>query len=82
MFPVFGGNIERGAYPSVIDKYFATQSKQVGAADSNRVKVLNHDLKNLLKRFACNESFSRDSKGGGPEHNMQFVAFYAAIINS
>jgi len=75
LFPVFGGNIQQAAYAPVIDKYFASQTKQVGGADANRVKVLSHDLKSLLKRFACNESFSRDSKGGGPEHNMQFVPF-------
>jgi len=70
LFPVFGGNISQNAYTNVVDKYFATQAKQVGGAESNRAKVLGHDLKTLLKRFACNESFSRDSKGGGPEHNM------------
>jgi len=53
LFPVFGGTITQGAFSSVIDKYFATQTKQVGSgADSNRVKVLGHDLKSLLKRFA------------------------------
>jgi len=63
-----------------VDRYFATQSKQVGGADANRTKVLCHDLKTLLKRFACNESFSRDSKGGGPEHNMQFVPFLTSLL--
>ena len=42
--------------------------------------MLCHDLKTLLKRFACNESFSRDSKGGGPEHNMQFVPWLTNLI--
>lgn len=42
--------------------------------------MLCHDLKSLLKRFACNVSFSRDSQGGGPEHNMQFVPFLASLI--
>jgi hypothetical protein len=64
----------------VIDKYFAMLSKQVGGADQNRVKVLCHDLKSLLKRFAKCESFSLDSKGGGPEHNMQFVPFITNMI--
>lgn len=42
--------------------------------------MLSHDLKSLLKRFARNESFSLDSKGGGPEHNMQFVPFITSMI--
>ena len=79
LFPVFGGSIEQGSYQGIIDKYFSTQSKSVGSADSSRVKILCHDLKNLLKRFACNQSFSRDSKGGGPEHNMQFVPYLASL---
>ena len=80
LFPVQGGQIQASAFQSVVDKYFSMQSKQCGAADSNRVKVLCHDLKSLLKRFACNVSFSRDSLGGGPEHNMQFVPFLASLI--
>ena len=80
LFPVFGGSLEHEAFKGVVDKYFTLQLKLVGGADSNRVKVLCHDLKSLLKRFACNQSFSRDSHGGGPEHNMQFVPFIAALI--
>lgn len=80
LFPVFGGSIQQSAYHGVTDKYFAMLSKQAGGADSNRVKVLSHDLKSLLKRFARNKSFSLDSKGGGPEHNMQFVPFITSMI--
>lgn len=80
MFPVFGGTFPTSSYSGIVDKYFSTQAKQVGGSDSNRAKVLCHDLKSLLKRFACNESFSRDSKGGGPEHNMQFVPSMTSMI--
>jgi E3 ubiquitin-protein ligase UBR4 len=48
--------------------------------DPNRVKVLSHDLKSLLKRFACQESFNRDSKGGGPESNMNLVPLIVSMI--
>lgn len=80
LFPVLGGSIQASSFANVVDKYFSMQSKQCGSADSNRVKVLCHDLKSLFKRFACNISFSRDSQGGGPEHNMQFVPFLASLI--
>lgn len=34
-----------------------------------------HDLKILLNRLAYEDSFSRDSHGGGPEHNMHLIPF-------
>ena len=81
LFPVFGGSINEDVFSGVIDKYFSTKSKQLGGGlDSNRVRLLSHDFKSLLKKFAQSESFSRDSHGGGPEHNMQFVPFLAALI--
>lgn len=45
-----------------------------------RVKILSHDLMSLLKRFAYQESFSRDSKGGGPEHNMNLIPYTVQLI--
>ena len=80
LFPVLGGGISLSGFSGVVDKYFATQSKYIGPCEANRVKVLCQDLKSLLKRFACNQSFSRDSKGGGPEHNMQFVPLFVSLI--
>ena len=55
-------------------------SKTVGSGDVNQSRVLCHDLKSLLKRFACSQSFSRDSQGGGPEHNMQFVPYLVSLL--
>lgn len=46
----------------------------------NRVTAVSHDLKSLFRRFAFEESFSRDSKGGGPEHNMQFIPYMVSMI--
>jgi E3 ubiquitin-protein ligase UBR4 len=45
------------------------------------VKVLSHDFKILLKRLAYEDSFSRDSQGGGPEHNMHLVPFLVQMIH-
>lgn len=42
--------------------------------------MLTYDLKSLLKKFANQESFSRDSKGGGPESNMQLVPLMVQVI--
>jgi len=40
-----------------------------------------HDVKQLLKKFAFEESFSRDTKGGGPEHNVMLIPFWIAVID-
>jgi hypothetical protein len=42
--------------------------------------VLSHDLKSIFKRFVCQESFSRDSKGGGPEHNMHLIPMMTGLL--
>lgn len=39
-----------------------------------------HDLKMLMRRLANEESFSRDSLGGGPEHNMHLIPFMIQMI--
>jgi hypothetical protein len=57
------------------ERYFASQAKYIGSCDPDLVKVLLHDLKMILKRLAYEDSFSRDTHGGGPEHNMHFVPF-------
>lgn len=80
LLPVQGGTITESQFQNVVDRYFNVQQKQVGHTDQNKVKVLSHDLKNLLKRFGTQESFSRDSKGGGPEHNMMFVPLLVQLI--
>jgi hypothetical protein len=49
--------------------------KTAGNCDPDRVKVILHDLKMIMKRLAYEDSFSRDTHGGGPEHNMHLVPF-------
>jgi len=51
----------------MVEKYFTHQNKIVGNSDSDKLKVVSHDLKQLLRKFAFEESFSKDSGGGGPE---------------
>jgi hypothetical protein len=80
LLPVRGGGISQDSFTNVVEKYFQLQRSQFGSADANRIKVLSHDLKSVFKRFACQESFSRDSKGGGPEHNMHLIPLMTALI--
>ena len=54
--------------------------KNVGNCDHDRAKVMIHDFKLLLKRFAYEDSFSRDTHGGGPEHNMHLIPFMMQML--
>ena len=87
LFPLRGGNLRMDDYSNMAERYFQAQVKYVGNCDPDRVKVLQHDLKMILKRLAYEDSFSRDTHGGGPEHNMHFVPVmlqmsYQLLLNS
>ena len=82
LFPLRGGNLRVDDYSSVIDRYFSTLQKSVGPCDSDRMKVLLHDFKMLMKRLGYEDSFSRDTHGGGPEHNMRLVPFMIQMSES
>jgi hypothetical protein len=61
LLPIKGGSLTDDVYLSMFDKYFQMLVKSVGNCDGDKAKVLLHDLKMLLKRFAYEDSFSRDS---------------------
>lgn len=63
-----------------MDRYFQVLVKTVGNCDNDRVKVVLHDIKLLMKRFAYEDSFSRDTHGGGPEHNMHLIPFMIQML--
>jgi len=58
-----------------MEKYWGFLNN-IGRCDSPRMRLLIHDFKFLLLRFARAESFSEESKGGGPESNMRFIPFF------
>jgi len=82
LFPVRGGNLRLDDYNSMVERYYSSLQKQVGPCDADRIKVLLHDFKMLMKRLAYEDSFSRDSHGGGPEHNMHLVPFMIQMCDS
>lgn len=43
---------------------------------------MQHDFKMVLKRLAYEDSFSRDTHGGGPEHNMHLVPFMLQMLHN
>ncbi|CDW77116.1 e3 ubiquitin-protein ligase ubr4 [Stylonychia lemnae] len=80
LFPLRGGNLPEDSYYSMVEKYFNLLTKTVGQCDSDKVKVVLHDFKILLKRLAYEDSFSRDSQGGGPEQNSHLIPFMIQMI--
>ena len=48
----------------------------ISISHQDRVRVMINDLKCLVSTFAREDSFSKFSHGGGPEHNMNLVPFF------
>ncbi|KYQ89094.1 hypothetical protein DLAC_10325 [Tieghemostelium lacteum] len=75
IFPIQGPKITNDAFSPYCDKYFNTLNN-ITRFDGPRFRLLAHDLKLLVLRFAKDESFSSDSKGGGKESNIRIVPFF------
>jgi len=50
-----------------------TRAAEITKTDSNKFRVSAHDLRVLINRYAINEQFNLDSKGGGPESNINLI---------
>ncbi len=72
--PIRGGNVSDRSYSSAVERYFAGL-RSVYKTDSPKFRIVAHDIKFLLKKFAYEESFSHHSQGGGPVHNAQLIPF-------
>ena len=98
LFPVWGTPIAPEEYRKHLDKCFSYIGSQIGATEimgsgvalfRMRFKMLVHDIRCLLLRFALEESFSFHSKGGGPEHNLNYLPYlmqaayftYSQLVN-
>jgi E3 ubiquitin-protein ligase UBR4 len=49
--------------------------QHAGRVETSRCRLLAHDMKLLLLRFALEESFSTYSKGGGRESNIKLLPY-------
>ena len=49
-------------------------------AVENRLCNEIHSLKLLIDKFCYEESFSKERKGGGPEHNLQAIPYILHLI--
>jgi len=74
LFPVQGPKVSDDAYSQSVEKYWGN-AQRIAKTDAPRFRVLAHDFKFLLLRFAKEESFSTDSKGGGRESNIKSIPF-------
>jgi hypothetical protein len=74
LWPFRGASVSADAYALCVEGFWA-QAHAAGRADGPRLRLLAHNLRLLLLRFACEESFSRDSHGGGRESNLRLVPY-------
>jgi hypothetical protein len=69
-FPIRGPHTSDSVYSREVTRMFSRSEPEVCQLQ-NAV----HDLRLMLTRFGYEMSFSKDSKGGGPEHNLQAVPY-------
>lgn len=74
-FPIWGPQIPRHDYAGGVQWMFSSYP-----AIENRLCNEVYSLKLLLEKFCYEESFSKESRGGGPEHNMQAVPYMLQLI--
>lgn len=66
--------LREDVYGSSVDSYFE-QLGQLGRVDMPRFKIIVHDLRSLLRRYAFDQSFSADSLGGGRASNANLIPY-------
>jgi hypothetical protein len=74
-FPIRGPEISKDLYSIAVDKLFSGYELV-----DNRLHNNVHDLRILLSKFAFEESFSKESRGGGAEHNLQAVPYMLQML--
>eukprot|EP00026_Physarum_polycephalum_P007765 Phypoly_transcript_07831.p1 GENE.Phypoly_transcript_07831~~Phypoly_transcript_07831.p1 ORF type:complete len:524 (+),score=164.84 Phypoly_transcript_07831:223-1572(+) len=74
IFPLPGSRVSDDTFIAHMDKFWSYLSN-VSRVELPRFRVLVHDIKFVILRFAREESFSTDSKGGGKESNIRAVPF-------
>lgn len=74
-FPIWGPQILRHDYSAGVQWMFNSYP-----AVENRLCNEIYNLKLLIEKFCNEESFSKESRGGGPEHNMQAIPYILQLI--
>ena len=74
-FPVWGPQIPKHDYAGGVQWMYSSYPTV-----DNRLCNEVYNLKILIEKFAYEESFSKESRGGGPEHNMQAIPYMLQLI--
>ena len=74
LFPFWGATVSEEAYAVSVEQWWS-HLQHAGRVDASRCRLLAHDIKLLLLRFALEESFSTYSKGGGRESNIKLLPY-------
>jgi len=74
-YPIWGPKITRQDYSMGVQRMFSSYNLM-----ESRVHNEIHNLRLQLQRFGLEESFSKESKGGGPEHNLQAIPYMLHMI--
>ena len=78
LLPFWGATVGEEAYGACVEQFWA-QAQSTGRADAPRPKLLAHNLRLLLLRFACEEQFSHDARGGGRESNIRLLPYFVQM---
>uniref|UniRef100_A0A7S3AUZ1 E3 ubiquitin ligase UBR4 C-terminal domain-containing protein n=1 Tax=Haptolina ericina TaxID=156174 RepID=A0A7S3AUZ1_9EUKA len=78
LFPIWGSSVSSEAYALCVEQWWTTV-QSIGRVDAPRCRLLVHDTKLLLLRFALGESFSTYSKGGGRESNIKLLPYFVQM---
>ena len=74
LMPIYGASVSEEAYAMCVEQWWANMA-HIGRVDAPRCRLVVHDIKLLLLRFALEESFSTYSKGGGRESNLKMLPY-------
>ena len=73
LLPLKGCSISEDQFKQSISDYYSGLNYSIYNVSLNRSRVIMNDLKNVLRKFAFEESFSKDSNGGEGEHNINLI---------
>jgi E3 ubiquitin-protein ligase UBR4 len=68
-FPILGPELTENSYDVAVDMMYGSYE----FVDCKRGINAIHDLRLMLSKFAYETSFTKDSKGGGPEYNLSAI---------
>jgi E3 ubiquitin-protein ligase UBR4 len=75
-FPIIGPEIVDTVFSKHVDIMFSSYEFLDCSRETNAI----HDLRLMISRFANETSFTKDSKGGGPEYNLSAIPHMVNLV--